>query len=104
MTNAEIKKEIQDGGFQVIKKSWLIITIVSFFIGLGINIGISQTQLSSKVDEPQARKIAKEEVSYELKHFFSDSDGKVLKSQLDDLKEKMNKMDDKLDRILRQRN
>ena len=103
MTNAEIKKEIQDGGFQVIKKSWLIITIVSFFVGLGINIGVSQTQLASKLDEPQTRKIAKEEVNNELKHFFSDSDGKVLKSQLDDLKEKMNKMDDKLDRILRQR-
>lgn len=100
MTNLEIKKEIQDSGFQVIKKVHLILTVVGFFVTMGIGIGVSQSQLAEKVDEKRAVQIAKEVSTEQLKHFFSDADGKVLQSKLQDLKEKMEKIDAKLDRLL----
>lgn len=104
MTSTDLKKEIQDSGFQVIKKIHLILTVVGFFISMGIGIGISQTQLVSKIDEKRATEIAKEVSSEQLKHFFTDTDGKVLQSQMKDLKEKMNQIDQKLDRLLNRRN
>lgn len=100
MTKAELNKEMESNGFQVVKKIHLILTVAAMFIGIGINIGVSQTQLASKVDTEEARKIAKEEVQIELKHFFTDSDGKVLQSQMKDLKEQMKTINDKLDRLL----
>lgn len=100
MTKAELNKEMESNGFQVVKKIHLILTVAAMFIGIGINIGVSQTQLASKVDTEEARKIAKEEVQIELKHFFTDSDGKVLQSQMKDLKEQIKTINDKLDRLL----
>lgn len=100
MTSTELKKEIQDSGFQVIKKIHLILTVVGFFVSMGVGIGISQTQLASKIDEKRATEIAKEVSSEQLKHFFTDTDGRVLQSQMQELKEKMEKIDSKLDRLL----
>lgn len=100
MTQTELSKEMENNGFQIVKKIHLILVVVSMFVGVGINIGVSQTQLASKVDTEEARKIAKEEVQIELKHFFTDSDGKVLQSQMKDLKEQIKTINDKLDRLL----
>ena len=103
MTKTELSKEMENNGFQVVKKIHLILTVIAMFVGVGINIGVSQTQLANKIESEEARKIAKEEVQIELKHFFTDSDGKVLQSQMQDLKEQMKTINYKLDRLLNKR-
>lgn len=100
MTKTELSKEMESSGFQVIKKIHLIITVISFFMITGISIGVSQNQLENKINSEEARKIAKEEVQVELKHFFTDSDGKVLQSQMQELKDQIRIMNDKLDKLL----
>lgn len=93
MTTAE------QNGYSIIKKSWLITTVVSFFITTGISIGVSQNQLANKIDSEQARIIVKEEVGNELKHYFSDSDGKVLQTKLDNLLRQIEELNQRLDKL-----
>lgn len=95
MTKAE------ENGFALVKKSWLILTIISFFVGLGINIGVSQTQLASKIDDKQARVIIKEELTERLQHYGTDVDVKVLESKLEALTRQLQEVDKKLERLLR---
>lgn len=103
MTDVDLKKEVEDNGYSFIKRSWFYIMIAVFILTTGINIGVSQNQLAQKVDKDQSRKIAKEEVQTELKHFFTDSDGRVLQSQMKDLEKQVEKMNQKLDRLLEMR-
>lgn len=99
MTNIEFKKEAKSSGFAIIQRGWLIVTIVSFFITTGIGIGVSQTQLSQKVDKLAAQEIAKVEVKSELRHFFSDVDGKILQTKLDYLIMQIEELNKRLDRM-----
>lgn len=89
----------EQNGYSLIKKSWLVITIISFFVTTGISIGISQNQLANKIDSDEARVIVREEVNNELKHYFSDTDGKVLQSKFDNLIKQMEELSKKLDNL-----
>lgn len=84
--------------FALIKKSYLIITVVSFFVVTGIGIGVSQNQLSAKVDETQARRIVKEEMNNELQYYYSDKDGSVLKTEVDNLKKQIDRFEKLLEK------
>ena len=91
--------KIESGGFSLIKKSWLVLTIVSFFVATGISIGVSQTQLSNKIDEKEARKIIREEFNNELKNYFSETDGRVLKTEIENLQKQIDRLEKIAERL-----
>jgi hypothetical protein len=88
-----------DGSLALIKKSYLIMTVVAFFVVTGIGIGVSQTQLASKMDESSTRKVIKEEISNQLQYYYSDKDGSVLKSEVDNLKQQIDRLEKILEKI-----
>ena len=95
----EQKMEYKNSDFALIKKSYLILTVISFFVATGIGIGISQTQLATRIDESQARKIVKEEMNNELKYYYSDKDGSVLKNEVINLKLQIDRLETILEKI-----
>lgn len=103
MTHAEFTKEAKDKGMVTIQKGWLILTIASFFVGIGINIGVSQTQLATKLDDKQARVIIKEELNEQLKHYGTDVDVKVLENKFETLNKQLEEINKKLDRLVGRR-
>lgn len=88
-----------DGSFALIKKSYLILTVVSFFVVTGIGIGVSQTQLAAKLDESQARKVVKEEIQSEMKHYYTDTDGQVLKIEVENLQKQIDRLEKIIEKI-----
>lgn len=93
------ENEITEKGFALIKKSYLIFTVIAFFITTGIGIGVSQTQLAAKMDESSTRKVVKEEIENELQYYYSDKDGSVLKTEVDNLKQQIDRLEKILEKI-----
>lgn len=94
------EKDFIEKGFSVIKRIHLIFTVAAFFVTTGIGIGISQTQLAAKLDENRTREVVKEEIQNEMKHYYSDTDGQVLKIEVENLQKQI----DRLEKILEKAN
>ena len=93
------EKEFIDKGFSVVKRVHLIFTVAAFFVTTGIGIGISQTQLAAKLDEAQTRKVVKEEIVNEMKHYCSDVDGQVLKIEVENLQKQIDRLEKLLEKL-----
>ena len=65
---------------------------------IGMNFGVAQTQLATKVNEEEARTIAKEEIKNEVKHYFPDTRGVILETELKNIKAQLNRIEKKLDK------
>jgi len=72
---------------------WLLTSI--FLVGL--NFGIAQTQLASKVNKEEAREIAKEEIKSVMQYYFSETEGAVMQTELKNIKAQLNRIEKKLD-------
>ncbi len=68
---------------------WLLTSMLL----IGVNFGIAQTQLALKINAEEARIIAKEEIKEVVEHYFSDTEGAVLKTQLKSIQKQLDRIE-----------